>query len=184
MSVTRRPAPESSRFSEPFIETDRLRSVKFEVGDLDALAEICADPEVMRHVGDGAPLSRALCELWIENSRANVEHFGYGTGAVFERRSGTLIGWAGFARPEGQPEELVYGFGRASWRQGYGAEILSGLLDCAFETLGLAEVRATVHSHNQASVAMLQRQGFTLRGRRHLGDPDVHFYVLAPADAK
>src|SRR5262249_3835102 len=40
------------------LETDRLRLRMLREADLDAYAEMCADPEVMRYIGDGQPLAR------------------------------------------------------------------------------------------------------------------------------
>src|SRR5205823_5803205 len=39
------------------LETDRLTLRMLRESDLDAYAEMCADPEVMRYVGDGQPLA-------------------------------------------------------------------------------------------------------------------------------
>jgi len=69
---------------------------KFETDDLDRLAAISAEKEGSRYIGDGEPLSREMTELWIAQSRMNVEQFGYGTGALIDRRTCELIGWAGF----------------------------------------------------------------------------------------
>ncbi len=49
--------------------------------DLDALAAIAADPQVMVHVGDGVPLSRAATALWISNAGASVRLSGIGSRA-------------------------------------------------------------------------------------------------------
>ena len=52
------------------LETTRLRLRPLETSDLDALCAIAADPQVMVHVGDGMPLSRAATALWINNAAA------------------------------------------------------------------------------------------------------------------
>ncbi len=39
-------------------ETERLVLRRFTAGDFDVIAELNADPEVMRHIGDGQPMSR------------------------------------------------------------------------------------------------------------------------------
>ncbi len=45
------------------IETERLILRMFCDADLDEYAEICADPEVMRYLGEGQPLSRMALGL-------------------------------------------------------------------------------------------------------------------------
>lgn len=163
--------------SASIFETDRLRFRVFTEDDLDALARINADEETSRYVGDGTPLSRAETRQWIENSRRNVARYGYGTGAVVERQSGALIGWAGVARPADGSEEIIYGFDRNCWGMGYGTELLGGLMEWAQHVLGIRELRATVYADNAASIAMLRRRGFNLADDCYQGDPDTHLYV-------
>jgi RimJ/RimL family protein N-acetyltransferase len=161
-------------------ETKRLLFRSFEWSDLDRLAEISADAETSRYVGDGQPLSRELTRQWIENSRENVERHGYGTGAVLLRGSGRLIGWSGIARPEEGGEEILYGLYRAHWGQGYGTELLAGLLTWAWRELALGELRATVHRKNDASVRMLENAGFVLADDRYDDDPNTLLYISLP----
>lgn len=152
--------------------------------DLNELARINADGPTSRYVGDGQPLSRELTRQWIENSRENVAEHGYGTGAVVLKETNQLIGWTGIARPGDGSEEIVYGFYRDHWGRGFGTELLAGLMDWARNTLGLKEVRATVHRDNAASVAMLERQGFALAEDCYDGDPDTQLYVSTDGQAQ
>lgn len=161
--------------------TRRMAFRPFEIDDLDDLARISADPDTSRYVGDGEPLSRQETLQWIENSRRNVERFGYGTGAVVHGEQGVLMGWAGIARPEGEPEEVIYGFDRPWWGQGYGTELLDGLCDWAFDCLRLEELRATVHRDNAASITLLSRRGFLLVDACYQGDPESALFVLRHA---
>ena len=74
------------------LQTDRLTLRLLRETDLDAYAEMCADPEVMRHVGDGQPLSRPMA--W-RNLAMMVGHWslrGYG---LFGWRSGLRAPWSG-----------------------------------------------------------------------------------------
>ena len=54
---------------EPLV-TERLLLRAFREEDLDAYAEICADPEVMRHLGDGRTLTRA--QVWRQMALASL----------------------------------------------------------------------------------------------------------------
>lgn len=111
------------------IETARLIIRPFRLVDADKLVVMFADPQVARFVGDGEPLSFENASLWVSKSNANLEHHGYGTGAVIERESDRLIGWAGFARPDGGLEQIIYGLVVARWGQGLGGEIVQALID-------------------------------------------------------
>lgn len=164
--------------TQVFFTTPRLTFRKFEIADLDSLAKISAEEEGSRYVGDGEPLSRELTELWIARSRMNVEKFGYGTGALIDQATGELIGWAGFSRPEGQDEEIVYGFTQSHWRLGLGNELLPALVAYARNELGHKSIRATVDPRNTASIRMLEKQNFQLADECYQGDPESYLYVL------
>ena len=151
------------------LETERLIVRPFEEADADRLVAIFADRDVARHVGEGEPLERDEAELWVRNSRANLRRFGFGTGAVVERASGRVIGWAGFARPPGEPCEIVYGLEKGAWGRGYGRELLAALIDFA-AARGIDPLRATVHPDNAASIRLLARAGFRLADADYGGD--------------
>lgn len=158
-------------------QTSRLTVRPFEPEDLDALAAIACDPQVMRFVGDGRPLDRAGAAEWIARSRENVARHGYGTAAVLERKGGVLVGWAGVARPPEGGEELIYGLAPAWQGQGLGREILDGLIAAA-RARGGRQLRALIYPDNHASAAMLTRAGFTLADTAYEGEDDTHLYVL------
>src|SRR5207253_7997909 len=85
------------------LETPRLLLRMLRESDLDAYAAMLADPEVMRHLGDGRPLSRP--EAW-RNLALMVGHWqlrGYGLWAAEERATGALVGRIGLWNPEGWP---------------------------------------------------------------------------------
>jgi len=148
----------------------------FLAADAPLLVALFADPQVHRHVGDGQPLAPDVAALWIERSAANLERFGYGTGAVVERAGGELIGWAGFARPGDGTQEVIYGLRRASWGRGLGKELLAGLLAFAGER-GITSVRATVDPDNGASVHLLRQAGFVLAEPGYRGDAGADLYL-------
>ncbi|MGA4845963.1 GNAT family N-acetyltransferase [Streptomyces sp. G5(2025)] len=57
--------------------------------------------------------------------------------------------------------EIVYGLSRESWGLGLGTELARLLTSYGHESLGLAEVHATVDSENTASLSVLKRLGYT-----------------------
>ncbi len=97
------------------VETPRLTIRPFVPSDAASLVSVFSDPDVARYVGDGEALSREDAELWVTRSGENLKRHGYGTGAVIDRSSGQLIGWAGYARPQDGPEQIIYGLTAANW---------------------------------------------------------------------
>lgn len=162
--------------------TPRLAVRPFSHSDVPELVKLFADSEVRRFVGDGEPLDPETASTWVTRSAENLERFGYGTGAVVERASASVIGWAGFARPEYGGEEIIYGFARQYWRKGFGGELVRALVRFA-EEQGMSEVRATVDPDNAGSIALLVGEGFRLSERAHKGDPHSDLYSCRIGDA-
>jgi RimJ/RimL family protein N-acetyltransferase len=150
---------------EVILETERLRLRMFRADDFDAYAEICADPEVMRYLGAGKPLSRP--ESW-RHMAFIVGHWaltGYGHWAVEPRSGGPIIGRLGFFNPEGWPGfEIGWTLGRPYWGKGYATEGARAAMEHAFTTLGRDRVISVIHPENRASIRVAERLGQTFEG--------------------
>ena len=164
------------------LETTRLAVRPFRKSDAADLVAMFADPRVHQFVGSGTPLTMDEAVLWVTRSNENLATHGYGTGAVVERHSQQMIGWAGFARPEGMPEEIIYGFGPEHWGRGYGRELLSALAGYAETELHKKEIRATVDRANVASIHLLTQHGFVISDGCWNGDPECILFVRSAAD--
>jgi RimJ/RimL family protein N-acetyltransferase len=147
------------------LETDRLILRMLRASDFDAYAEMCADPEAMRYIGDGQPLGPALA--W-RNLAMMVGHWhlrGYGLWAAQERSSGALVGRIGFWNPEGWPGfELGWMLRRAFWGRGYATEGARAALRFAFVELRQPHVISLIRPENAASIRVAQRLGERLLG--------------------
>jgi RimJ/RimL family protein N-acetyltransferase len=147
------------------LETDRLVLRMLCESDLDAYAEMCGDPEVMRYIGDGQPLTRPLA--W-RNLAMMVGHWslrGYGLWAAVERSSGVFVGRIGFWHPEGWPGfEVGWSLRRAFWGRGYATEGARRALRYAFTDLKQPHVLSLIHPENAASIRVAQRLGEQLLG--------------------
>ena len=152
----------------------------FRDDDLDAYALICADPEVMRYLGDGKTLTRA--EAWRQMAMI-VGHWrlrGYGLWAVEERATGALIGRIGFFNPEGWPGfELGWVLARGAWGKGYATEGAAAALAHAFTELGQERVISLIYPANAASIRVAERLGEALERRTELYGREVLVYAIA-----
>lgn len=163
----------------PQIPTERLLLRAFRSEDLDQYALICGDPEVMRYVGEGKPLSRA--DAWRQMA-LSLGHWplpGFGMWAVEEKQSNAVIGRIGFWQPEGWPGfELGWILGRQWWGKGYATEGASVALHFAFTELGREHVISLMRRDNHASIRLAKRLGETLEGETELFGSSVQIYGI------
>jgi RimJ/RimL family protein N-acetyltransferase len=119
------------------LETKRLVLREMHSGDLDFLAEMLGDPEVMRFFP--SVVTREVALQHLEKNFARYREFGYGFWLVVQKETGQPIGRCGLLRQEvdGQPEdEIGYMLHRPYWRQDFGIEAASGVRDYALQELG------------------------------------------------
>jgi RimJ/RimL family protein N-acetyltransferase len=161
------------------LHTDRLHLRMFREDDLDAYAAICADPEVMRYLGDGRTLGRN--EAWRQMAMI-LGHWqlrGYGLWAVEERATGALVGRLGFFEPEGWPGfELGWMLRRASWGRGYATEGAERALAHAFTEMGRQRLISLIRPDNRASIRVAERLGERLEGRTTLFGQEALVYGI------
>lgn len=146
--------------TQPLFRTEHCLCRWITPADEQDLYEVYSDPEAMRWVGDGLPITRAQCTEWIAVTQGNYRTRGYGMFAVEEEASRQVAGFCGLVHPGGQAEvEVKYAFRRSCWGRGIASEVLAALLCYASERLGLHRVIATVAPANLASQAVLRKVG-------------------------
>ena len=142
------------------LETERLTLRMLRDSDVDAYAEMVTDPEIMRFIGDGKPISR---ELSWRSVAAMIGHWhlrGYGYWAAEERSTGQLVGRIGFWNPEGWPGfELGWMLRKRYWGQGFATEGARAALRFAFTRLEQPEVISLIMPENAASIRVAERLG-------------------------
>jgi RimJ/RimL family protein N-acetyltransferase len=161
------------------LETARLRLRHFRAADLDSYAALCADPEVMRYVGDRSVLSRE--DAWRQMAMlAGHWHLrGFGMWAVEERTTGAFVGRVGLYYPEGWPDrEVAWALARRFWGRGYATEAARAALGEAFGRLGWARVISLIDPANTRSVRLAERLGERLEGEAMIRGHPVAVYAL------
>ncbi len=147
------------------IATELVLLRMFRESDLDAYAEMCADPEVMQYLGDGRTLSRD--EAW-RNMAMVLGHWhlrGFGLWAVEERERGALVGRVGCWRPEGWPGlEIGWTLRRNFWGCGYATVAARLALEHAFTVLDQPRVISLIQPRNASSIRVARRIGMRRKG--------------------
>jgi RimJ/RimL family protein N-acetyltransferase len=167
----------------PTLQTERLILRPFQESDLDAYADMCADPEVMRYVGDRGVLSRA--DAWRQMAML-VGHWelrGFGMWAVAERATGIFIGRVGLHYPEGWPErEIAWALARPYWGRGLALEGARAALAHAFDTLRWARAISLIDPANARSIRLAERLGERAQGTADVRGHRVGVYVIGRDD--
>ena len=161
------------------LETPRLVLRQFIEGDLDALAAMYADPEVMRYLGDGRTFDRS--ETWRAIS-GMLGHWllrSYGMWAVVEKETGRMIGRVGFINPEGWPGfELGWTLARTHWGRGYAPEAAAIALRYALDTLRQDKVISLIRPANAPSIRVAEKRGQRLEGSVELFNQEALIYAV------
>jgi len=162
----------------PHVDTPRLRLRAFELRDLDAYAAMCADEEVMRHIGSGGAVGRDVAWRHLALFLGSWALVGHGMWAVERRSDGVLIGRAGFLDPEGWPGcELGWLLARDAWGHGYAFEAAQAALVHGRRALGLRDlislIRPQQHALDRAGGAAgcAQRRADRVHGPQRIGVP-------------
>jgi len=158
-------------------ETERLSFSELSHDDLDFVAEMLADPEVMRFYPKRH--SRAESLEWIDRNRARYQRDGHGLWLVRERETGSPVGQVGLTLQDvnGTIEpEIGYLLHRTCWGRGLATEAARGVRDFAFDGLRLARVFSLIRPENRPSRRVAIRIGMRVVGRAtHAGlDHLVH----------
>jgi RimJ/RimL family protein N-acetyltransferase len=148
------------------LETERLRLRPFRLSDHEDYAEMCADPEVMRHFGKGEPFARDAAWRHMAMLVGHWDLLGFGMWAVEEKETGRFVGRVGFAEPGGWPGfELAWALARPFWGRGYATESGRAALAWAFAELGKERVISLIVPENRRSLRVAERLGEILQGR-------------------
>jgi RimJ/RimL family protein N-acetyltransferase len=146
--------------SIPVLRTARMQLVAPQARHLEAFAELHADAETMRHMGQGRPLDRV--EAWLQLAML-IGHWqlrGYGVWVLEPLGKDQLIGRAGLFHPEGWDEaELNWMIAPSLRGQGLAVEAAQAVRDFAFDTLGLPSLISLVRPDNIASSRVALKAG-------------------------
>ena len=165
------------------LETARLRLRELLPGDIEFMAEMLADAEVMRYYP--RRLTRELSSDWIARQRARYQDDGYGLWLAEQRDTGDPVGQMGLVRQniDGVDEcEIGYLIHRPFWRQGFATEGALACRDYAFNTLHKPRVISLIRPENAASQGVARNLGMEVIGRSpHGGYEHLVFAVSNPA---
>jgi ribosomal-protein-alanine N-acetyltransferase len=170
-------ASETGSDSLRTIETTRLRLRMFRESDLDNLAGLFADPQVMRYVGNGEPVDRAEAEKALASIIAHWDRHGFGRWAIEDRETGEFVGYGGLRSLFGTPE-VVYHFATRHWGKGFATEMARASLGWGFAQRGFQRIVAIAKPENAASIHVMEKIGMHFEERTSYYDIEVVRYSI------
>lgn len=141
--------------------------------DLDVLAGLLGDPEVMTYYP--RPKSVEEAQAWIDWNKANYEKYGFGLW-IIETASGQFVGDCGLTwqAVNGRPElEVGYHVRVDMQGRGYATEAAAACRDFARDVLHAPHLVAIIHPDNDASRRVAERIGLRYEEDDHGGSIDV-----------
>ncbi|HEV2883151.1 MAG TPA: GNAT family N-acetyltransferase [Pyrinomonadaceae bacterium] len=160
------------------VETARLRLRMFTTGDLDALALIFADLNVMEFMGkDGLPIPLGETAVALESIVRHWQTHGFGRWAVEDKEEGSLIGYAGIRSLEGKPE-LVYLLAKKYWGRGLATEAAGACLRYGFGEKKFDSILALSRPLNVRSRRVMEKLGMKFEKDANYFGIDVVQYVI------
>ena len=160
------------------LETDRLALREMSLDDLDFVATMLADPQVMRFYPKC--YSREESAGWIERQLERYARDGHGLWLVLERETGQPVGQVGLTvqQVDGVAEpEVGYLIHRPFWRRGFASEAAAATRDHAFRELGLPRVISLIRPENLPSQGVARRIG--MKPERRVLHAGIEHLVLA-----
>jgi [ribosomal protein S5]-alanine N-acetyltransferase len=142
------------------LETPRLLLREMTPDDLDFMAEMLGDTEVMRFYPQTEDRAGAAANIQRQMDRYATS--GYGPWLVVNKETGRPVGRVGLIHQvvEGVGEtEVGYMIHRPYWRQGLAFEAAAACRDYAFTTLGRDRVISLIRPENLPSQAVARKLG-------------------------
>ena len=162
----------------PVMRTKSLTLIGFVPGDVDRLAEIIGDPEVMRYMPGSRPWPREAAEREVGKIIDHWVRRGYGRWAVVHG-DGRMIGWCGIEFVgELNETEVAYLLDKGYWNRGYATEAARLSLGFGFEEVGLERIIALAFPENAASRRVMEKIGMVYEKAIHIWNTDLVQYKI------
>ena len=168
-----------SHADQVLLETERLILRRMSMKDLDKMARLNSDADVMRYIGDGTVWTRAQSEARIRRILKVYEIFpGLGLWIGEEKVSRKFIGaYALIYIPKTTEVEVGYRLQKSAWGCGFATEGARALVRYGMFELGLDRIVGLTHPDNDASKHVLMKAGLQPCGTGHYYDKEICYFV-------
>jgi RimJ/RimL family protein N-acetyltransferase len=172
-------------------DTERLHLRRWRSTDREPFAELNADPEVVRYITDGRPMTLTESDDVLRAIEAHWAQHGFGLWCAAPRADpDACLGFVGLAVPSFLPSvmpavEVGWRLARPAWGRGLATEAARAAVRHAFEGLELESVISLIDPDNERSVRVAEKLGMR-RGPAHVHPATgrrLHAYEISSHDA-
>jgi RimJ/RimL family protein N-acetyltransferase len=163
----------------PTLETDRLKLRPHVAADFEALAQMWADPDVVRFIG-GKPLDREQSWGRFVRHAGMWQTMGFGFFAIEEKATGHYVGEAGFHEVRRKIVPSIEGTLEAGWALssagqgwGYATEAMAAAIGWAETAFPGQRITAIIDPDNLPSVRVAKKLGFVELARTLYHDSPI-----------
>ena len=162
------------------LETPRLILREMSLDNVNFVAAMLADPEVMRYYPKC--YSREEAATWVERQTHRYARHGHGLWLALEKATGQPVGQVGLLIQQVrslEEKEVAYLVHRPFWRRGFATEAARACRDYAFDVLGRQRVIALIRPENTPSQGVAWKLGMQPEPDRvqHSGFEHIVFAV-------
>jgi len=164
-------------------ETEQLQFRPLTTADLDDLAALYADPEVMRFLG--GPRNKDEVQRVLSGYFREYSIYGDSFFAIIQKSDQRFIGYCALLKQEVEGElevELVYALATQYWQRGLALEGILALRNYGLQQLGFSRIAALIPPKNMASLHIAQRIG--MQYERDVDQWGQHFHLYAVKQPK
>ena len=161
------------------LETEHLLFRPLTLSDLDDMAALYSDPEVMRYLG--GPRDRDEVERVLNGYIRDYQMYGHSFFATILKSDQSFIGHCGLLNQEveGQPEvELGFVLARPYWQNNFALEGIQALKDYGFNELGFPSLISLIPPENSVSIHIAEKIGMTFNRKVSQWGQLFHLYAV------
>lgn len=167
-------------------ETERLLLLPWTGEYSGDFARLCADPEAMRFITGGRPLTEAEIASILGRTLAMWDDHGYGPWAAVDKRTGEWVGRIGLNLLADWPGpdrwEVGFELAPAYWGRGLAAEGARAAICFGWARTPLARIISVTRADHRASRRVMEKCGLTFQAELAFRGAEVAWYAIDRAD--
>lgn len=163
------------------LETKRLLIREFNSQDLQDLASILGDPQVMEFSLKGPLTIKQTKDFFQKKILKNYSQYGFGLWAIVRKDDERLIGFTGIITQHIDNEDVMeigYRILPQDWGQGFATEASLAVKEYAFNHLGLDHLISIIDPRNIRSAHVAKKLGMKVAKKTNFHGFDVDIYEV------